>query len=168
MRCNRLDEFVVFTQAKVLKLKLKTTFGNRNNQSETQPDRSPVMGEFPPLRQGGRDAGIRYRRAAHSGRSFPEWGDTDGNFGEIHVLRVEGLNGPLPRKPFLIRKSIETLLKAKVTDASPERQGETYVLRMRNKQQVAKLKSLTQLADGTGIRIIDHPTLNSVKCVITC
>lgn len=83
-------------------------------------------------------------------------------------MRIEAQSGPLPRKPFLIRRSVEDHLKVRINDANPERRGDSYVMRIRNPKHVDQLKTMKKLSDGFPIRIIDHPTLNLSKCVITC
>lgn len=84
------------------------------------------------------------------------------------ILRLQAVSGDLPKKPFLIRKSVEKLLGVKVSEAYPEKKGISYVIKLRNKKQIETLKSMTQLDDGFAIKIENHPRLNSSKCVISC
>lgn len=130
-----------------------------------------ASGVFPPLDTGDGDPGgglPNKTSGTHAGRSFPEWGDPDGNFGQLTILRLEAEDGQLPKKPFLIRKSVEAHLGTKISDAFPERQGVSYVLRIRNARLVEKLQTMTVLCDGTKVRVIEHPTLNMTRCVISC
>lgn len=104
----------------------------------------------------------------YTGRSFPQWGDVNGDFGKVVILRMEAIEGELPKDPFLLRKSVEAHLGAKVENAYPEARGISYVLKVRNKRHVDKLLELNQLSNGFGIKISKHPILNYSKCVISC
>lgn len=103
-----------------------------------------------------------------TGRTFPEWGDPEGNSGNLVVLRMEAATGSLPKAPFLLRKSVEAYLGVPIDGAFPEAKGTTYVLKLRNNRLVERLKQMNQLADGTAIKIAEHPTLNKTKVVISC
>lgn len=103
-----------------------------------------------------------------TGRSFPEWGDLQGNHGDLVMLRMEAATGSLPNAPFLLRKSVEAYLGVPIDGAFPEAKGTAYVLKLRNERLVQRLKKMNQLTDGTAIRIIEHPVLNKTKCVISC
>lgn len=84
------------------------------------------------------------------------------------MLRMEAVTGNLPDAPILLRKSVESFLGEKVDGAYPESRGASYVIKMRNKSHVEKLKRMSKLADGFPIRIVEHPVLNFSKCVINC
>lgn len=108
------------------------------------------------------------RNGEFTGPLFPEWGDPDGNLGQMVMLRMEAVEGTLPPAPILLRKSVESYLGAKVEGAYPEARGTSYVLKLRNTAHVEKLKRMSQLANGFPIRIVEHPILNVSKCVISC
>lgn len=115
------------------------------------------------------DAGPSNRRDGEfAGPLFPEWGDPNGNHGKLVMLRMEAVTGNLPDAPILLRKSVESFLGEKVDGAYPESRGASYVIKMRNKSHVEKLKRMSKLADGFPIRIVEHPVLNFSKCVINC
>lgn len=115
------------------------------------------------------DAGPSNRRDGEfAGPLFPEWGDPNGNHGQLVMLRMEAAEGSLPNAPFLLRKSVEAYLGVKIDGAYPESRGASYVLKLRNKAHVEKLKRMSNLADGFPIRIVEHPVLNVSKCVISC
>uniref|UniRef100_A0A8D8HQ02 (northern house mosquito) hypothetical protein n=1 Tax=Culex pipiens TaxID=7175 RepID=A0A8D8HQ02_CULPI len=44
----------------------------------------------------------------------------------------------------------------------------SMALKVRSDKQAAKLKGLKQLIDGTDVVVTDHPTLNQVRCVVSC
>ncbi|XP_055528014.1 uncharacterized protein LOC129720560 [Wyeomyia smithii] len=94
--------------------------------------------------------------------------DTSDNHGELTVLRMEALNGKLPRNPFTIRTSVELCVGGKIVGAFPENRGEYYSLKVKNDNHVSKLLAFTELADKTKVKIIPHPTLNTCKCVVSC
>lgn len=81
---------------------------------------------------------------------------------------MEAINGELPKNPFLLRKSVESCVGAKIDGAFPENKGTTYALKVRSSAQVKRLMNLTSLIDGTGIKIIEHPYLNASRCVVNC
>lgn len=103
-----------------------------------------------------------------TGRSFPEWGDSQESHGNLVLLRMEAANGSLPNAPFLLRKSVEAYLGVPIDGAFPEAKGASYVLKLRSNRLVQRLKNMDQLADGTAIKISEHPVLNKTKCVISC
>lgn len=111
---------------------------------------------------------VNRRDGEFTGPLFPEWGDKDGNLGQLVMLRMEAVEGSLPAAPILLRKSVESYLGVKVDAAYPEARGASYVLKLRNKTHVEKLKQMSKLADGFAIRIVEHPVLNVSKCVISC
>nr|AAF20018.1 gag-like protein [Aedes aegypti] len=108
------------------------------------------------------------RDGEFAGPRFPEWGDPQGNYGQLVMMRMEAVSGNLPQAPFLLRKSVESYLGAKVDGAYPEKGGTTYVLKLRNKNHAEKLKRMSKLTDGFPIKIVEHPVLNVSKCVISC
>lgn len=115
------------------------------------------------------DVGPSNRRDGEfTGPLFPEWGDPTGSHGQLVMLRMEAVEGTLPPAPILLRKSVEAYLGARVDGAYPESRGASYVLKLRNKSHVEKLKKMSMLADGFPIRIVEHPVLNISKCVISC
>lgn len=125
-----------------------------------EPDPNPG-GSDPPA-SGGTINGTVTRR------TVPIWMDPKCDYGELTLLRMEAVNGRLPRNPFTIRASIDRCVGEKITGAFPEARGEYYTLKVRNPSHVAKLLTLTELVDNTNVRIIHHPTLNVSKCVVSC
>lgn len=104
-----------------------------------------------------------------AGARLPNYMDPEGTYGAIQVLRMEATSGRLPNDPFLLRSSVEKCVGAKIDGAFPEgKDGITYALKIRSKNQISKLLRLTSLSDGTGIKIIEHPTLNVCRCVVNC
>lgn len=115
------------------------------------------------------DPGPSNRRdGEYTGPLFPQWGDKDGDFSKLVILRMEAEKGELPKDPFLIRKSVESHLGVRIESAYPEARGVSYVLKMRNKKHVDKLIKMNQLTNGFAIKISEHPVLNFSKCVINC
>lgn len=108
------------------------------------------------------------RDGIFTGRSFPAWGDENGDYGNLHVLRLQAEEGDLPKNPVLIRKSVEAHLGLKIREAYPEKRGVTYIIKLRNEKHVERLKRMSKLSDGHAIKIIEHPTLNQTRCVINC
>lgn len=103
----------------------------------------------------------------YAGSTLPNYLYKDGRFGELTVLRLEAVNGTLPRSPFLIKKSVEAFIGEVITDARPERRGETYMIKVRNNNVAQKLVRFTELSDKTKVRVVPHPTLNTSKCIIS-
>lgn len=102
-------------------------------------------------------------------RSIPLWIDPDNKHGDVEYLVLQGINNsPLPRKPFVIGKSVELAAGGPIAGAISESRGTKYTLEVRNKTQVEKLLNLKKLIDDTEIEIIYHPTRNTCRCVITC
>ena len=104
-----------------------------------------------------------------AGARLPSYMDPNGTYGAVQVLRMEATSGRLPNDPFLLRSSVEKCMGAKIDGAFPEgKDGITYALKIRSSNRIAKLMKMTSLADGTGIKIIEHPTLNVCRCVVNC
>ncbi|XP_055589511.1 uncharacterized protein LOC129741754 [Uranotaenia lowii] len=72
----------------------------------------------------------------------------------------------LPKNPFIVGRSIEKY--GKIEGAFYEKGQGWYVLKIRNKDQSRELMKLTELTDGTPIKIELHPRLNKRKFVVTC
>lgn len=121
-------------------------------------------GGFPPLPpdQGG---GTQID-GSYTGRTLPTYMDMNGNHGELVILKLALVSGDAPDNPFLLRKSIEQHISGMIEGAFPEARSTTYALKVRNKKQVDKLLEMTELLDGTKIKIEKHPYLNFVRCVI--
>lgn len=130
-----------------------------------------MSGGFPPLHPYGDpgDPGLGNRvDGVFAGRSFPEWGDSRGDFGQMRVLRLEGVDKDLPKRPFEIRKAVEAFLGIRIKEAYPEKNGVSYIIKLRNKNQIDQLKRMDRLPDGSPIKISDHPTRNQCRCVVYC
>ena len=84
------------------------------------------------------------------------------------MLRLEGTNGVLPKNPFVIRMSVESSAKRKIEGAFPKKRGDFSSLKVRNKTQGNNLLNLTQLIDGTMVKVSLHPTLNITRYVVSC
>lgn len=76
--------------------------------------------------------------------------------------------GTVPDHPFMVRQSIEKRVNGKIEGAISEAQGKTYALKVRSKFHLDRLLSMTQLNDGTAVKVDYHPGLNSVRCVVSC
>lgn len=83
----------------------------------TGPGGPPPWGEAPQL-----DGAISRRVAGSFSRAtLPAFMDRDGMYGDLHVLRLQGVNkNVLPHAPFMIRKSIQAHLGANIEGAYPE------------------------------------------------
>lgn len=81
---------------------------------------------------------------------------------------MEAVKGELPRDPFLLRKSVENYIGAKIESAYPEGRGISYVLKMKNPTLVQRLMAMKQLEGGFAIKVSKHPQLNFSKCVVSC
>lgn len=124
-------------------------------------------GGFPSLPKG--DAGpSNLRDGEYAGPRFPSWGDPNGDFSKLTILRLAAESGSLPAEPFLLRQSVESHLKTKVESAYPEARGVSYAIKFRNPQMVEKLLNMKQLTNGFPVKVTKHPVLNTSKCVISC
>ncbi|XP_062714107.1 uncharacterized protein LOC134290898 [Aedes albopictus] len=94
--------------------------------------------------------------------------DPHGNYGELIVLRMEPVNGKMPDHPFTLRQSIEKRVNGKIEGAISESQGRSYALKVRSRHHLEKLLTMSQLIDGTPVKVSYHPGLNSTRCVISC
>ncbi|XP_055639895.1 uncharacterized protein LOC129777570 isoform X2 [Toxorhynchites rutilus septentrionalis] len=122
----------------------------------------------------GVNGGINHRTidGSFSGATLPTYIDPGGNHGELMVLRITGVDNDgkdkaLPTAPFMIRKSIEDWA-GKIEGAFPEGGSAAYALKVRDKKQAERLLDLTNLADGTKVRVTYHQYLNFSKCVVSC
>ncbi|XP_062556582.1 uncharacterized protein LOC134221408 [Armigeres subalbatus] len=88
--------------------------------------------------------------------------------GPLQNLRLQGVNKPLPANPFLIRHSVEAFLGGTIDGASKENRGASYVLKVRSKAQFDRLLQMSKLSDETPVSVIEHPHLNTVRCVVSC
>lgn len=102
------------------------------------------------------------------GATLPTFMDPEGMYGELHLLRISGVNGPLPNRPFHIRRSVEKYVGGKIEGAFSEANKATYALKVRNLRQFNQLLTMKSLNDGTAVTVTEHPTLNSVRCVVSC
>ncbi|KAL9705199.1 hypothetical protein quinque_008717 [Culex quinquefasciatus] len=115
-------------------------------------------------------------RGSYAGARVPSWMDQTGSFGSLTIMQLKcnGEGTSLPKDPFLIRRCLETYLNSKIEGGFPEQGGDTYGLKVRNTDHVAKLKNMTLLSDGisgglrVNISIDEHPTLNFTKCTVFC
>lgn len=55
-----------------------------------------------------------------------------------------------------------------IEGAFPEANRASYALKVRSQQQFQKLLTMSALLDGTPLSIVEHPTLNSTRCVVSC
>lgn len=102
-------------------------------------------------------------------RTVPEWIDPLSGQLEILLLRATG-DRTLPSNPFIVRKTIQSVI-GPFTDAKPSRDEKSrmqYILMMRNRDHIHQLLKLKSLSDGTPVEIINHPTLNQRRCVVSC
>lgn len=123
---------------------------------------------YPPI-PGDPGGGIpNYFDGTYTGATLPNYMDPQRNHGELIVLRMEPVNGKMPDHPFLLRQSIEKRVNGKIEGAISEAQGRAYALKVRSQHHLDRLLSMTQLNDGTAVKVTHHPGLNSVRCVISC
>lgn len=99
---------------------------------------------------------------------MPSYMDPHGNNGELIVLRMEPVNGKMPDHPFTLRQSIERRINGRIEGAISEAQGRSFALKVRSRHHIEKLLTMTQLIDGTAVKVSYHPGLNSTRCVISC
>lgn len=81
------------------------------------------------------------------------------------TTKPEGPTPKLPNNPFTVPKSIQNAV-GKIADAIHTRNGE-IILKVRNENQVKKLLKLEKLIDDTQVHVVRHPTMNSVKFVVS-
>lgn len=128
--------------------------------------------QFPPFDDPGGgpsdDSARNIIHGSYAGRTVPTWLDPSDEHGKLTVLKLEGENGPLPSKPFLLRTSVEKWIGGKIEGAFRENRGISYALKVRNPKQVEKLMAMKTLADGTKVKISKHPVLNKSRCVVSC
>lgn len=102
--------------------------------------------QFPPFDDpGGGPSDASARNIIHgsyAGRTVPTWLDPSDEHGKLTVLKLEGENGPLPSKPFLLRTSVEKWIGGKIEGAFRENRGISYALKVRNPKQVEKLMAM--------------------------
>lgn len=103
-----------------------------------------------------------------NGRTAPEWMDARGEHGALTVLLMEPAHreGKLPSNPFIIARSMKEQVGS-ITAAYRDKEG-NLVVKVRCDKKAAKLKAMTELIDGTKIRITEHGRLNQVRCIVTC
>ncbi|XP_055589691.1 uncharacterized protein LOC129741902 [Uranotaenia lowii] len=102
-------------------------------------------------------------------RTLPEYLDRSGNFGKLIILSLcpADEKHPLPKNPFVVSKSLDQSI-GKIEAAYTEQNGTKYVIKTRSSKLAAKLTQMSELIDGTKIRIIPHPVFNVSRCVISC
>lgn len=104
-----------------------------------------------------------------NGRTLPEWMDPKGNHGALVVLSMIPMQGgKFPDNPFIVGRSLEQAVGGKLDESYTENKGTRYVLKVRSEEKAQKLLALTKLMDGTLVEIQLHPTMNFVKCVVSC
>lgn len=123
---------------------------------------------FPPLPGDPGGGPSSYIDGTYTGATLPSYMDPHGNYGELIVLRMEPVNGKMPDHPFTLRQSIEKRVNGRIEGAISEAQGRSYALKVRSRHHLEKLLSMTQLIDGTAVKVSYHPGLNSTRCVISC
>lgn len=101
-------------------------------------------------------------------RTAPEWMDPKGEHGTLTVLLMEPAqrDGKLPNNPFIIARSVKEQVGS-IAAAYRDKEG-NLVLKVRCDKKALKLKAMTELIDGTKIRVSEHARLNTVKCIVTC
>lgn len=105
------------------------------------------------------------------GATVPSWMDS-GSFGQLQVLLLQSegdatLTGKKKLNPFIVGKTLKDLV-GEIEGATTEANGNHYVLRVRNPEQVKKLLELKQLCDSSPVSVDVHPRLNKRRCVISC
>lgn len=104
-----------------------------------------------------------------NGRRLPEWLDPNSNHGQLVVMSMVAKDGgKFPDNPFVIGRSLEHAAGGKLDETYTENRGSRYVLKVRSEAKVQKLLQMTELIDGTKVAIQLHPTMNFVKCVVSC
>lgn len=102
------------------------------------------------------------------GPRYPTFMDPQNEFGRLTILQMTGKDGAdLPVDPYLIGKSVESIVGENGIESAASEQTKRYTLRVRNPAHVEKLLRMKKLIDGTEISIVLHPTLNACKCVIS-
>lgn len=117
---------------------------------------------------GGTSTAGNFFDGSFRGRTIPEWMDPTGVGGELTVLQLQPVEpAKLPENPGIVCVSV-TSCCGKIEGAFPEHKGNSYVLKVRKKEQVQQLKELKKLTDGTPVSIKEHPIHNFVKFVVHC
>ncbi|XP_062549879.1 uncharacterized protein LOC134214535 [Armigeres subalbatus] len=131
-----------------------------------------ALDRFPPFDDTGGGTSVRpilnTLNGSYAGRTIPTWLDPNNDHGQLTILKMEGVGGPLPNRPCLLRTSVEKWIGGKIVGGFPEGRGISYALKIRNPKHVEKLLTMKVLADGTNIKISKHPNLNKSKCVVSC
>lgn len=127
-----------------------------------------LSGGYPPLPGDPGGGTASYIDGTYTGSTLPSYMDPQGNCGELIVLRMEPVNGKMPEHPFTLRQSIEKRVNGRIEGAIPEAQGRSYALKVRSRHHIERLLTMTQLTDGTAVKVSYHPGLNSTRCVISC
>lgn len=102
-------------------------------------------------------------------RTLPAWMDGEGDHGVVIILQMRTtMEGkPLPKNPFTVAKTVQQNA-GKIASAHNENRGMSMVLKVRSEKQAQQLKKINKLVDGTEVVVIDHPTLNQTRCVVSC
>ena len=105
----------------------------------------------------------------HNDRTLPAWMDLEGDHGVLVVLQMKTTTEgkPLPKNPFTVAKTVQQMV-GRIASAHTENRGMSMALKVRSDKQATKLKELTKLIDGTDVVVTDHPTLNQIRCVVSC
>lgn len=101
-------------------------------------------------------------------RTAPAWLDTQGEHGPLSILLMVPANPDhkLPTNPFTIARSVKEQVGS-IAAAYRDKDGH-LVMKVRSEKKVAKLLELTELIDGTAVRIMEHARLNQARCIVTC
>lgn len=101
-------------------------------------------------------------------RTAPEWLDSKGEHGPLSVLLMVPTQreGKLPNNPFIIARSVKEQVGS-IAAAYKDKDGH-LVIKVRSEKKAAKLLELTELIDGTKVKVSEHARLNQAKCIVTC
>ena len=131
-----------------------------------------LAANFPPLigdpgGPGGGGTPSNWVNGEYTGARYPSFMDPEGTSGQLQYLRMAAVYGNIPHDPFLLRMSVESAIGGKIDGAFKENRGMAYVLKVRSPDQFRRLLAMSKLADGTEIKIIEHPTMNQRMCVVS-
>lgn len=85
---------------------------------------------------------------------------------KLAVLRLEHAEDiSLPKKPFLIRQSVEKVA-GKIESGYSDNGGARYTLKVSNPDQVKALLQMKELNDGTPVIVTEHQDNNVTRCVV--
>lgn len=84
---------------------------------------------------------------SYTGATLPPYMDNEQNYGALFLLRISGVDRPLPNVPFIIRKSVQQYVGGRIEGAFPEANRATYALKVRSLRQFNRLLTMSQLID---------------------